>query len=374
MNIGVVKEIKPDEHRVAMTPGGARELVRQGHRVLVERRAGEGSGFRNEAYAAVGAEIVGADDVWESADLLVKVKEPIAEEYGKLRSDLTLFTYLHLAAAGDLTKALLTSGTTAIAYETVEVNGRLPLLAPMSEAAGRLATQVAATTLLKPGGGRGVIMGGLPGVAPARVVIVGGGVVGYNAALVAVGMRADVWIVERSIDRVHELEDLFQGRAKVVMSGTAAQTEDLVAGADVLIGAVLVPGALAPKVVTRSMLKGLEPGAVLVDVAIDQGGCFETSRPTTHSEPTYEIDGVVHYCVTNMPGAVPVTATVALTNVTFPYVCQLAGGIEDALRRSSGLAKGVNVRQGHLTNEPTATSLGLEHTPLGKLVSGLSDE
>jgi alanine dehydrogenase len=363
MNIGVPKEIKADEYRVALVPAGARELARSGHQVIVEAGAGEGSGFPDDAYLAVGARVTDVAGAWE-ADLVLKVKEPLEAEYGYLRKDLTLFTYLHLAAAPRLTEALVASGATCIAYETVETaDGRLPLLAPMSEAAGRLAPQVGAASLQKPNGGRGALIGGLPGVAPSRVVILGGGSVGYNAALIAAGMQADVWILERSIDRIRELDLIFGGRVTVAHSGTAGHIEEVITGADLLIGAVLIPGARAPRIVTRAMLDLLRPGAVVVDVAIDQGGCFETSRPTTHSDPTFSVAGVVHYCVANMPGAVPATATAALTNATFPYVELLASaGPEAAIGRSTALARGVNVTRGLVTNAAVAEAAGLAYT------------
>ena len=324
MKIGVAKEIKPDEYRVALTPAGALELTQHGHEVLVEQGAGEGSAFPDDAYLTAGARIASVDEVWEAADLLLKVKEPIAVEYPRLRSDLVLFTYLHLAADEPLTRALADSGVAAVAYETVELdNGRLPLLAPMSEVAGRLATQMGAWTLEKSQGGRGILLGGVPGVAPARVVVLGGGIVGYNAALVAVGMKADVWVLDRSVERMRELESMLAGRITLAMS-TKLEVAQAIADADLVVGAVLIPGARAPKLITREMLGLMKQGSVIVDVAIDQGGCAETSRPTTHSDPVYVVDGVVHYCVANMPGAVPITSTKALTNVTLPYVEAIA--------------------------------------------------
>ena len=305
MKIGVVREIKTDEHRVALTPAGARELVRRGHDVVVETGAGLGSAFADDAYAAAGARIASVDDVWGEAELLLKVKEPIAAEYPRLRDDLVLFTYLHLAADEPLTRALVDSGIAAVAYETVETEDRqLPLLAPMSEVAGRLATQMGAWALEKPQGGRGILLGGVPGVPPAKVLVIGGGIVGYNAALIAVGMQADVWVLDRSVERMRDLEMMLDGRITLAMSNEL-QIQESVMDADLVIGAVLIPGALAPKLITREMLPTMKPGSVLVDVAIDQGGCAETSRPTTHSDPTYVVDGVVHYCVANMPGAVP---------------------------------------------------------------------
>jgi alanine dehydrogenase len=369
MRIGVAKEIKPDEYRVALTPAGALELSQHGHEVLVQDGAGDGSAFPNEAYLAAGARIVSVDDVWSQAELLLKVKEPIAPEYGRLRSDLVLFTYLHLAADEPLTKALVESGVAAVAYETVELdNGRLPLLAPMSEVAGRLATQMGAWTLEKSQGGRGILLGGVPGVPPAKVVVLGGGIVGYNAALVAVGMKADVWILDKSVERMRELETMLGGRITLAMS-TKLELDAAVASADLVVGAVLIPGARAPKLITREMLALMKPGSVIVDVAIDQGGCAETSRPTTHSDPIYVVNGVVHYCVANMPGAVPITSTKALTNVTLPYVEAVADhGLAAAVSRDRALARGVNVLGGRVTYQAVADAHGLDYRPLGELL------
>ncbi|MDQ3822440.1 MAG: alanine dehydrogenase [Actinomycetota bacterium] len=365
MKVGVAKEIKPDEYRVALTPAGARELALRGHDVLVETTAGEGSAFSDRAYEAVGARIVDADDVWSESELLLKVKEPLPSEYARLRAGLVLFTYLHIAADEALTRALLESGITAVAYETVETDQRaLPLLAPMSEIAGRLAAQAGAYFLEKPLGGRGLLLGGVPGVAPGRVLVIGGGIVGYNAAVIAIGLGANVTILERSIDRMRHLDSVLSGRVSLVMS-SSLQIEESVAEADVVIGAVLIPGALAPKLVTREMLRGMKSGAVLCDVAIDQGGCAETSRPTTHSEPVYEVDGVTHYCVANMPGAVPITSTKALTNATLPYVEAIADrGLAAAVARDGALARGVNVLDGRLTYEAVAEAHNLDYTPL----------
>jgi len=369
MRIGVAKEIKPDEYRVALTPAGAHELAQHGHEVLVEDGAGEGSAFANEAYLAAGARVVSVDDVWSQADLLLKVKEPIEPEYGRLRSDLVLFTYLHLAADEPLTKALVESGVAAVAYETVELdNGRLPLLAPMSEVAGRLATQMGAWTLEKSQGGRGILLGGVPGVPPAKVVVLGGGIVGYNAALVAVGMKADVWVLDKSVERMRELETMLGGRITLAMS-TKLELDAAVASADLVVGAVLIPGARAPKLITREMLGLMKSGSVIVDVAIDQGGCAETSRPTTHSDPIFVVDGVVHYCVANMPGAVPITSTKALTNVTLPYVEAIADhGLAAAVGRDRALARGVNALEGRVTYEAVADAHGLDYRPLGELL------
>jgi alanine dehydrogenase len=365
MRIGVAKEIKQDEYRVALTPAGAGELSQRGHEVIVETAAGLGSAFPDSDYEAVGARIASVDDVWASADLLLKVKEPLPEEYGRLREEQILFTYLHLAADEQLTMALIASGATCVAYETVETDdGRLPLLAPMSEVAGRLATQMGAWALEKAQGGRGLLLGGVPGVPPAKVVVLGGGIVGYNAALIAVGMQADVWVLDRSVERMRDLEMMLDGRITLAMSNRL-EIERATADADLVIGAVLIPGARAPKLITRDMLAGLKQGAVLVDVAIDQGGCFETSRPTTHSDPTYVVDGIVHYCVANMPGAVPITSTFALTNVTLPYVEAIADlGVREAVARDRALVRGINVVEGKLTYEAVADAHGLEFTPL----------
>jgi alanine dehydrogenase len=365
MRIGVAKEIKTDEYRVALTPAGARELVQGGHDVVVETGAGTGSAFSDSAYQAVGARVAAVEEVWADSELLLKVKEPIAPEYRRLREGLILFTYLHIAADEALTRALVDSGVAAVAYETVETDSRaLPLLAPMSEVAGRLAAQAGAYFLEKPLGGRGLLLGGVAGVAPGRVVIIGGGIVGYNAAVVAIGLGAEVTILERSIDRMRHLEEVLSGRVTLLMS-SSLQIEESVAGADVVIGAVLIPGALAPKLVTREMIGGMKQGAVLCDVAIDQGGCAETSRPTTHTEPVYEVDGVTHYCVANMPGAVPITSTKALTNATLPYVEAIATyGLADAVSRDPALARGVNVLDGRITYEAVAEAHGLDYAPL----------
>ena len=369
MKIGVVKEIKPDEHRVALTPAGARELTQKGHEVVVERGAGEGSALSDAAYEAVGARIASVDDVWGGSDLVLKVKEPLAAEFGRLREGLILFTYLHLAADEALTRALLDSGAVCIAYETVETDDRqLPLLAPMSEVAGRLATQMGAWALEKSQGGRGILLGGLPGVPPAKVVVLGGGIVGYNAALIAVGMQADVWVLDKSVQRMRDLEMMLDGRITLAMSNQLA-IDEAVENADLVIGAVLIPGARAPKLITREMLPALKPGAALVDVAIDQGGCFETSHPTTHSDPVYIVDGIVHYCVSNMPGAVPITSTAGLTNVTLPYVEQIADfGVREAIARSAPLARGVNIFEGNLTYEAVAEAHGLTYAPLDEVL------
>jgi alanine dehydrogenase len=361
MKIGVPKEIKVHEYRVGLVPAAVRELVAAGHEVLVERAAGSGVGFDDAAYEAVGARIAAdARAVFAAADLVVKVKEPQLVECAMLRPGQVLFTYLHLAADRPQAEALMRSGAHAIAYETVTArDGSLPLLTPMSEVAGRMSVQVGATLLHKSAGGRGMLLGGVPGVAPAKVVILGGGVSGTAAAEIACGMRADVTVIDKSLPRLRELDGLFGGRLKTVFS-TAASIETAVASADLLIGAVLVPGAAAPRLVTRAMIKAMRPGAVVVDIAIDQGGCIETSRPTTHADPTYVEEGVVHYCVTNMPGAVAQTSTLALNNATLPYVRALANdGFEVACGKDPGLAAGLNVSQGRIVHSAVAEALGL---------------
>jgi alanine dehydrogenase len=365
MKVGVAREIKPDEYRVALTPAGALELIQHGHDVLVETGAGDGSAFPDSAYAAIGARIASVDEVWAEAEMLLKVKEPIALEYERLRDDLVLFTYLHIAADEPLTRALVDSGVTAVAYETVETASRsLPLLAPMSEIAGRLAAQAGAYFLEKPLGGRGLLLGGVPGVSPGKVVVIGGGMVGYNSAVIALGLGAKVTILERSIDRMRHLEEVLGSSVTLLMS-SSLQIEESVADADVVIGAVLIPGALAPRLVTAEMVRGMKEGSVIADVAIDQGGCVETSRPTTHSEPVYVVDGVTHYCVANMPGAVPITSTKALTNATLPYVEAIADhGLAEAVARDPALAHGVNVLGGKITYEAVAEAHGLDYQPL----------
>jgi alanine dehydrogenase len=367
--VGVVREIKPDEYRVALTPAGALELRQRGHDVLVETGAGLGSAFPDSDYEAVGARVAGVEEVWASADLLLKVKEPIPKEYDRLREGQVLFTYLHLAADEVLTGALLDSGATCIAYETVETeDGQLPLLAPMSEVAGRLAAQAGAYFLEKPLGGRGVLLSGVAGVAPGRVVIIGGGIVGYNSAVITLGLGAHVRILDKSVDRLRHLEEILSGRVELVMS-SSLEIERSVLEADVVIGAVLIPGARAPKLVTAEMVSAMKEGAVVCDVSIDQGGCFETSRPTTHSNPVYVVDDVTHYCVSNMPGAVPVTSTFALTNVTLPFVEAIADyGVRAAIARDPALARGVNVFDGKLTYEAVAEAHGLEYSPLEEVV------
>ena len=363
--VGVPTEIKVDEHRVGLTPSGVRELTGRGHTVLVQAGAGAGSSIPDADFVAQGATIVAdAEAVFAEADLVVKVKEPQPVEVARLRPDQTLFTYLHLAPDAQLTQGLIDSGATTIAYETVtDARGRLPLLAPMSEVAGKLATQAGAYALHKYSGGRGILLGGVAGVAAAKVVVIGGGVVGTNAARVAVGMGADVAIYDRNIDRLRELDIAFGGRADTCYASTL-DIEKRLPDVDLVIGAVLVHGAKAPYVIRREQLGLMKRNAVLVDVSIDQGGCFETSRPTTHSEPTYEVDGIVHYCVANMPGAVPITSTRALTNATLPYVLQLADlGVRDALRADHGFLDGLATVGGRLTSEPVALDQGLEFTP-----------
>jgi alanine dehydrogenase len=363
VKVGVPTEVKTDEYRVALTPAGVRELVDVGHEVYVQSGAGLGSAINDEAYAAQGAAIVpDADALFEEATLIVKVKEPQAAEVGRLEPRHVLFTYLHLAADAELTRGLMASGATCIAYETVEDGrGRLPLLAPMSEVAGKIATQAGAFMLEKPLGGRGILLGGVPGVAAANVMIIGGGVVGMNAAFIALGMEATVYVYDRNIDRLRELDIAFGGRADTCFASTL-QIEERLPAMDLVIGAVLVHGAKAPHVITRQQLGVMKPQAVLVDVSIDQGGCFETSRPTTHSNPTYEVDGITHYCVTNMPGAVPITSTYALTNATMPYVIQLASaGVQGAVSDSPGLKLGVNVAGGQVTYAPVAEAVGVPY-------------
>jgi alanine dehydrogenase len=366
MRVGVATEIKTDEYRVALTPAGARELAEHGHEVLIQAGAGQGSTIADSEYEAQDARIVpDAATVFAEAELILGVKEPQATQVEMLRPDHLLFTYLHLAPDPELTKALCDSGATCVAYETVEdVHGRLPLLAPMSEVAGKIATQAGAFFLEKPMGGRGVLLGGVPGVAAATVLVIGGGVVGLNAAFIAIGMEADVFVFDRNLDRLRELDVAFGGRASTVYSSTLA-IEEMLPLADLVIGAVLIHGARAPFVIKRSQLELMKERAVLVDVSIDQGGCFETSRPTTHSDPVYEVDGVTHYCVTNMPGAVPVTSTFALTNATLPYVLSLAeNGVLGAIALDPGLRSGVNVAAGQVTHAAVAEGVSLPYTPV----------
>ena len=365
MIVGVPKEIKVHESRVAITPEGVSEFVAAGHSVIIEDGAGVGSSLTNEDFIAAGAKIVtDADAVWSSAELILKVKEPIAIEYPKMRREQTIFTYLHLAASKPCTDALIASETTAIAYETVEVNGSLPLLAPMSEVAGRLATQVGATALQRPNGGRGVLLGGVPGVSPGRVVVIGGGVSGLNAAVIAIGMGADVTVIDRSINRLAYIDTIYGGRIKTLVASAHA-IEREVRMADLVIGAVLVHGAKAPQLVSNALVKSMKSGSVLVDIAIDQGGCFEDSRPTTHAEPTYMVHNSVFYCVANMPGAVPVTSTYALTNATLPYALSIAHfGWKEASAKDKSLAKGLNVHNGKIYYAAVAEAHGYEHVTL----------
>ena len=375
MKVGVPTEIKTDEYRVALTPAGVRELVDHGHEVLVQAGAGLGSAIEDADYVAQGATIVpDADAVFAQADMIVKVKEPQAVEVARLRPGQVLFTYLHLAPDPELTQGLLASGATCIAYETVEDrNGRLPLLAPMSEVAGKIATQAGAFMLEKPLGGRGILLGGVPGVAAGKVMVIGGGVVGQNAAQIAIGMGAETYVYDRSIDRLRDLEVILGGAASTCFASTL-EIEQRLPEMDLVIGAVLVHGAKAPHVITRAQLGLMKKGAVLVDVSIDQGGCFETSHATTHSDPTYEVDGILHYCVANMPGAVPITSTYALTNATMPFVVKLANeGPEAALGSDAGFRAGLNVCGGQLTYAPVARDQGLEYVApevaLGALVA-----
>jgi alanine dehydrogenase len=370
--VGVPTEIKTDEHRVGLTPAGVRELTTRDHTVLVQAGAGVGSAITDADYADQGAMIVDdAEAVFADADLIVKVKEPQPIEVELLRPGQTLFTYLHLAPDADLTSGLIESGATAIAYETVtDARGRLPLLAPMSEVAGKLATQAGAFTLHKQSGGRGILLGGVAGVAAAKVMVIGGGVVGTNAARIAIGMGADVAIYDRNIDRLRELEQTLRGQADTCYASTL-DVEQGLQDADLIIGAVLVHGAKAPYVIREDQLPQLKRGAVLVDVSIDQGGCFETSRPTTHTDPTYEVDGIVHYCVANMPGAVPITSTRALTNATLPYVLKLSDlGVRDALRADPGFLDGLATIDGRLTSEPVARDQALAFTPPAEAIEG----
>jgi alanine dehydrogenase len=371
MKVGIPTEIKNNENRVAATPAGVHELVRRGHEVLVQEGAGLGSSITDADYVEAGATIVAtADEVWGAADLLLKVKEPIAEEYPRMRAGQTLFTYLHLAASRPCTDALVASGTTAIAYETVQLpNRQLPLLQPMSEVAGRLSTQVGAYHLMRAAGGRGILLGGVPGTPKARVVVIGGGVAGEHAAANALGMGADVTVIDLSIPRLRELEIRFGGQVQTRVSSAyeiAAQLKD----ADLVIGSVLIPGAQAPKLVTDQMVATMKKGSVLVDIAIDQGGCFEGSRPTTHDDPTFDVHDSVYYCVANMPGAVPETSTRALTNATLPYVIALAEkGWKKALAEDPALALGLNVHDGHVTNSHVAAALDMPLTPVAEVLA-----
>lgn len=370
MKIGLPKEIKDNEYRVGLTPAGVHALVGAGHELYVQKSAGEGSGFVDDAYAKAGATILDtADEVWQTGDMIVKVKEPIAPEYPRMRENQLLFTYLHLAPELELTKQMLERKVTGVAYETItDKQGRLPLLTPMSEVAGRMSVQVGATYLEKMNGGKGVLLGGVPGVPAANVVIIGGGVVGTEAAKMAVGLGAKVTIIDRNLDRLRQLDDIFLSKVQTLASSPYA-IQEAISHADLVIGAVLVVGAAAPKLVTREMLHLVPNGSVLVDVAVDQGGCFETTHATTHSNPTYYEEGVLHYCVANMPGAVPRTSTFGLTNATLPYALDLANkGFERAIKEDAGLAEGVNTYAGKLTYDAVATSQNLEYTPLDSLI------
>ena len=370
MRVGVPRELKDNEYRVAITPAGVRELVVGGHEVVIEHDAGHGSSIADPEFERAGARIVdSADDVFRDCDMVLKVKDPIAEEYGRLREGLVLFTFLHLAANEECTRALMDSGTTAVAYETVELaDGSLPLLAPMSEVAGRMAPHVGAGLLERERGGRGVLLGGVSGVRPARVVVIGAGMAGVNAAWIAQGMEAEVVVLDKNINKLRDIDRIHQGKI-LTLASTRLAVEEVVLTCDLVIGAVLVPGARAPKLITRQVVREMRPGSVIVDISIDQGGCFETSRMTTHSDPTYVVDDVVHYCVGNMPGAVPHTSTYGLTNATLPYVVALAEmGLEGAAKEDPALAKGVNVYKGTLVNAPVAEAHGLDYTPLEDLI------
>ncbi|MCW5959115.1 MAG: alanine dehydrogenase [Pyrinomonadaceae bacterium] len=376
MKIGLPKEIKDNEYRVGLTPAGVQALKDAGHELYVQKSAGEGSGFADEQYVNAGAKMLEtADEVWQTGDMIVKVKEPIAPEYPRMRENQLLFTYLHLAPEFELTKQMMERKVTGVAYETItDKQGRLPLLTPMSEVAGRMSVQVGATYLEKMNGGRGILLGGVPGVPAANVVIIGGGIVGTEAAKMAVGLGAHVTIIDRNLDRLRELDDIFLSKVQTLASSRYA-IEEAISRADLVIGAVLVVGAAAPKLVTRDMLKLIPNGAVLVDVAVDQGGCFETTHATTHSNPTYYEEGVLHYCVANMPGAVPRTSTFALTNATLPYALALANkGFEKAIREDRGLAEGVNTYAGKLTYEAVAESQNLEYTALDSMIEGIASK
>jgi alanine dehydrogenase len=369
--IGIPSEVKNHEYRVAITPAGVHELVRHGHDVVVQHGAGLGSSISDAEYKAAGARVLAAaDDVWGEAELVLKVKEPVAAEYGRMRRGQVLFTYLHLAASRECTQALLDAGVTSIAYETVQLpDGSLPLLAPMSEVAGRMATQVGAHVLERAQGGRGVLMGGVPGVKAAKVVVIGAGVSGMNASEIALGMQADVWILDKNVARLREVDRVYRGHAQTITSNLY-EVEKAVLDADLVIGAVLVPGAKAPTLVSNDLVARMRPGSVLVDIAIDQGGCFEDSRPTTHANPTYRVHDSIFYCVANMPGAVPHTSTYALTNVTLPYAVELADrGWMDALRADPALALGLNTHDGRLTYGPVAEAHGMEAVDLPDLLA-----
>ncbi|MEP6944547.1 MAG: alanine dehydrogenase [Acidobacteriota bacterium] len=369
MKIGLPKEIKDNEYRVGLTPAGVQALSRAGHSVFVQKTAGDGSGFSDDQYLKAGGQLLDtADEIWAEGDMIVKVKEPVSPEYPRMRENQVLFTYLHLAPEFELTKQMLERKVTGVAYETITSGKRLPLLIPMSEVAGRMSVQVGATYLEKMNGGRGILLGGVPGVPAANVVIIGGGIVGTEAAKMAVGLGAKVTIIDRDLDRLRQLDDIFLSKVQTLASSRYA-IEEAISHADLVIGAVLVVGAAAPKLITRDMLHLVPQGAVLVDVAVDQGGCFETTHATTHSNPTYYEEGVLHYCVANMPGAVPRTSTFALTNATLPYALDLANkGFERAIAEDAGLREGVNTFAGKLTYEAVATSQNLEYTPLDSVL------
>ena len=370
MKIGVPAEVKNHEYRVAATPAGVHELVRNGHDVYVQRDAGLGSHLPDEEYLSAGAKILDtADEVWGEADMVLKVKEPIAEEYDRMRPGQVLFTYLHLAAGRECAEALLRRQVTGIAYETVQVGGALPLLAPMSEVAGRLAPQVGAYNLMRFNGGRGVLPGGVPGVAPAKIVVIGAGVSGLNAAQIAVGMGADVTVLDLNTDRLRYIDAVYQGRLKTLVSNSYTIEREALQ-ADLVIGAVLIPGAKAPTLVSNELVSRMKPGSVLVDIAIDQGGCFEDSRPTTHADPTYRVHDSIFYCVANMPGSVANTSTYALTNATLPYAVKLAGlGWRSALQQDAALALGLNTHEGRLTNDKVGLALDLPSVPVSEVIA-----
>jgi alanine dehydrogenase len=370
--VGIPKEVKDTEYRVAVTPEGVRELTRAGHRVLIQKGAGDGSSVPEQRFQRAGSEIVDtAEDVWKQAEMILKVKEPIAQEYDLLQEGQVLFTYLHLAASRELTEVLAQRKVASVAYETVQLDdGRLPLLAPMSEIAGRMAPHVGARYLEKENGGRGILMGGVSGVRPAKVLVLGAGMAGGNAAWIAAGMEAEVIVVDRNLDKLRFIDQIHKGRITTLMSDQLT-LEQRVRESDVVIGAVLVPGAKAPKVVTEDMVSAMRPGSVVIDISVDQGGCIETSRMTTHTDPTYVVHGVVHYCVGNMPGAVPNTSTYALTNVTLPYALEIATqGLEEAVREDPALARGVNVFGGRVTNDAVAEAHGIEAAPLSSMIPG----